>query len=41
MDYHTAGFTSMGGVFGDLYHKLVAPHFKAERAYAKANGEDE
>ena len=41
MDYLTAGFTSMGGVFGGFYYKLVAEHFKAERAYAKANGEDE
>ena len=30
----------MGGVFGGFYHKIVAQHFKAERAYAKANGED-
>ena len=31
----------MSSHFGDFYHKLVAEHFKAERAYAKANGEDE
>ena len=31
----------MGGYFGDFFDKLIAGHFKAERKYAKAKGEDE
>lgn len=41
LDYYTAGFTSMGGYFGDFFDELIAGHFKAERKYAKAKGEDE
>ena len=39
-NYYTAGWTLMGGVFGDFYSRLVRPHFKHAMKLAKAQGDD-